>query len=149
MKIDSLEEILRFAIRKEADASLFYKTLMDRSDSGMKKAFQELAEMEEEHRKKLEGFDLKNVGEIGLEEAKGLEIAEMMEDIPFSSEMSYAELIRVAIKQEEKSEHLYLSTEKLVKEPKLKRLLLFLAQEETGHKLRLEKIYDEEILKEF
>jgi rubrerythrin len=115
----------------------------------MKKAFQELAEMEEEHRKKLEGFDLKNVGEIGLEEVKGLGIAEMMEDIPFSSEMSYADLIRVAIKQEERSEHLYLSTEKLVKEPKLKRLLLFLAQEETGHKLRLEKIYDEEILKEF
>jgi len=149
MKIDSLEEILRFAIRKEADASLFYKILMDRSDPGMKKTFQELAEMEEEHRKKLEGFDLKNVEEMGLEEAKGLGIAEMMEDIPFSSEMSYAELIRVAIKQEEKSERLYLSTEKLVKEPKLKRLLLFLAQEETGHKLRLEKIYDEEILKEF
>ncbi len=149
MRIDSLEEILRFAIRKEADASLFYKILMDRSDQGMKKAFRELAEMEEEHRKKLEGFDLKNIEGIELEETRGLGIAEMMEDVPFSSEMSYADLIREAIKQEERSERLYRSTEKLVKEPRLKRLLLILAQEESTHKERLEKIYDEEILKEF
>ncbi len=149
MKMDSLEEILRFAIRKEADASLFYQILMERSDPGVKTAFQELAEMEEEHRKKLEGLDLSQIEEIQLEEIKGFGIAEMMEDVPFSPEMSYADLIRMAIKQEERSERLYLSTEKLVKEPKLKRLLLYLAQEESGHKKRLEKIYDEEILKEF
>lgn len=149
MKIDSLEEILRFAIRKETDASLFYKILMDRSDRGLKKAFQELVEMEEEHRKKLEGFDLSRVEETKLEETKGLGIAEMMEDVPLSSEMSYADLIRMAMRQEEKSERLYLSIEKLVKDPMLKRLLLFLAKEESGHKERLEKIYDEEILKEF
>lgn len=150
MKINSLEEILRWAIRKEADAALFYKILMDRSDhQGMKKAFQELAEMEEDHRKKLEGFDLRNMEEVTLEETKGLGIAEMMEDLPFHSDMSYADLIRTAMKQEEKSERLYLSMEKLVKETELKRLLLFLAKEESGHKKRLEKIYDEEILKEF
>ncbi len=149
MRINSLDEILRFAIRKEADACLFYRILMERSDQGMKKAFQELAEMEEEHRRKLEGLDLGNMEEAKLEETKGLGMAEMMEDIPMSSDMSYADLIRVAMKQEERSERLYLSLEKVVKDPELKKLLLFLAQEESGHKKRLERIYDEEILKEF
>jgi rubrerythrin len=55
----------------------------------------------------------------------------------------------MAIKNEEKSQRLYLTTEKMVTEPKLKKLLLILAQEESTHKEKLEKIYDEEIFKEF
>jgi rubrerythrin len=84
-----------------------------------------------------------------LKEAKGLGMSEMMEDVPFSSDMSYADLIRMAIKNEEKSQRLYLTTEKMVTEPNLKKLLLILAQEESTHKEKLEKIYDEDILKEF
>jgi rubrerythrin len=42
-----------------------------------------------------------------------------------------------------------MTTEKRVTEPKLKKLLLILAQEESAHKEKLEKIYDEEIFKEF
>jgi rubrerythrin len=76
-------------------------------------------------------------------------MSEMMEDVPFSSDMSYADLLRMAIKNEEKSQRLYLTTEKMVTEPNLKKLLLILAQEESTHKDKLEKIYDEEILKEF
>jgi rubrerythrin len=149
MKLDSLDEILRFAIRKEADAVAFYKMAADRSNPGVKKTFKELAKMEEGHKKKLEGFDLKKIEKTKLKPTKGLGLSEIMEDIPFSSDMSYAELLLMAIKNEEKSQRLYLSTEKMVTEPKLKKLLLILAQEESAHKERLEKIYDDEILKEF
>jgi len=149
MKLDSLDEILRFAIRKEADAAAFYKMAAGRSNPGVKKTFKELAKEEEGHKKKLEGFDLKKIEKIKLKPTKGLGMSEIMEDVPFSSEMSYAELLLMAIKNEEKSQRLYLSTEKMVTEPKLKKLLLILAQEESTHKERLEKIYDDEILKEF
>jgi rubrerythrin len=37
----------------------------------------------------------------------------------------------------------------MVTEPNLKKLLSILAQEESTHKEKLEKIYDEEILTEF
>jgi rubrerythrin len=84
-----------------------------------------------------------------LKETKGLGMSEMMEDVPFSSDMSYADLLRMAIKNEEKSQRLYLSTEKMVTESSLKKLLLILAQEESTHKEKLEKIYDEEVLTEF
>jgi len=149
MKLDSLDEILRFAIRKEADAAAFYKMVVDRSNPGVKKTFKELAKMEEEHKKKLEGFDLKKIEKMKLKKTKGLGMSEIMEDVSFSLDMSYADLLRMAIKNEEKSQRFYLSTEKMVTEPKLKKLLLILAQEESTHKERLEKIYDEEILTEF
>ncbi len=149
MKLDSVDEILRFAIRKEADAAAFYKMAADRSNPGVKKTFKELARMEEGHKKKLEEFDLKKIDQMELTKARGLGISEMLEDVPYSSEMSYADLLRMAIKQEEKSQRLYLSTAKIAPEPSLKKLLLVLAQEESTHKEKLEKIYDEEILEEF
>ena len=76
-------------------------------------------------------------------------MSEMMEDVPYSSEMSYADLLRMAIKNEEKSQQLYTSTAKLIKEANLRKLLLILAQEESTHKEKLEKIYDKEVLQEF
>jgi rubrerythrin len=149
MKLDSLDEILRFAIRKEADAAAFYKMAAERSNPGVKETFKELARMEEGHKEKLEGFDLKKIGRMKLGKMKGLGMSELMEDVPYSSDMSYADLLRMAIKNEEKSQRLYLATEKMATEPNLKKLLLILAQEESTHKEKLEKIYDEEVLTEF
>jgi len=149
MKLNSLDEILRFAIRKEADAAAFYEMAADRSNPGVKKTFKELAKEEQGHKKKLEGFDLEKIDEMELKETKGVGLSEVMEDVPYSSDMSYADLIRMAIKNEEKSQQLYTSTAKLIKEPKLKKLLLILAQEESTHKEKLEKIYDKEVLQEF
>jgi len=149
MKLNSLEEVLRFAIRKEADAAAFYRMAADRSNPGVKKMFRELAKEEEGHKKKLEGFDVKKLDRRTVKEAKGLGIAEVVEDVPFSSDMSYAELLRMAIKNEQKSEQLYASTARSVEDGKLRKLLLFLAEQEAGHKKRLETIYDDDVLEEF
>ena len=98
MKLDNLDEILRFAIRKEADAAAFYRMAADRSNPGVKQAFQELAVQEEGHKKKLEQFDLKQISQTKLKETKGLGMSEIMEDVPYQSDMSYADLLRMAIK---------------------------------------------------
>jgi rubrerythrin len=121
----------------------------DRSNPGVKKMFEELAKEEDGHKKKLEKFDPKAIEEVEIKEIRGLGISELMEDVPFSSEMSYGDLIRMAIKNEEKSQKLYAVTAQGVNETALKKLLLILAQEESTHKERLEKIYDKEILQEF
>jgi len=149
MNMNSLEEVLRFAIRKEADAAAFYRMAADRSNPGVKKAFEELAREEEGHQKKLEGFDPKKIQKMKVEKPEGLGIAEWVEDVPFSSDMSYADLLRMAIKNEEKSESLYTTTARSVTDPPLRKILMVLAQEETRHKKRLEKIYDDEVLTEF
>ena len=149
MKLTSMEEILTFAIRKEADAAAFYRMAADRSTPGVKKMFEELAKEEDGHKKKLEKFDPKAIEGVEIKETRGLGLSELMEDVPFNSEMSYADLIRMAIKNEEKSQKLYAVTAQGVNETALKKLLLILAQEESTHKERLEKIYDKEILQEF
>jgi rubrerythrin len=115
----------------------------------VKKSFEELAQMEDGHKKRLEGFDPKKIEKMELNETKGLGMAEMMEEVPFSSDMSYADLLKMAIKNEEKSEQLYTSMAKSVTHSQLKKVLMILAQEETSHKKRLEKIYDDEVLEEF
>jgi rubrerythrin len=149
MRLNSLDEILRFAIRKEADAATLYQMAAERANPGVKKTFEELAREEEGHKKKLEGFDLKKLDQIEIKETKGLGISEMMEDVSFSPDMSYADLLRMAIKNEERSQNMYSATAQLVTEPALKKLLLILAQEESTHKDRLEQIYDKEVLTEF
>ena len=149
MRLTNLNEVMRFAIRKEADAATFYHMAAERSNPGVKKAFEELAAEEEGHKKKLEAFDLKKIKQMELKETKDMGMSEVIEDVPYSSDMSYADILRYAIKNEEKSQRLYTSTAKIVAEPLLEKLLLILAQEESTHKERLEKIYDEEILEEF
>jgi len=149
MKVTSVEEVLKFAVRKEADAAAFYRMAADRSNPGVQKTFEELAKEEEGHKKKLEKFDPVKIEQMKVKETKGLGLAELMEDVPYSSDMNYADLLRMAIKNEEKSQQLYLSTSKMIKEPTLKKLLLVLAGEESTHKERLEKIYDSDILEEF
>ena len=149
MKPSSVEEILRFAIRKETDAAAYYQMMADRSNPGIKKLLEELAKEEEGHRKKLEHFDRKKIEKMTVKETKGLGISEWMEDVPFSSDMNYADLLRMAIKNEERSQHLYTSTAQMVTEPTLKKLLLILAQEESTHKERLEKLYDKDVLEWF
>jgi rubrerythrin len=144
-----MEEVLRYAIRKEADAATAYRIAAERAKPGVKKFFEELAEEEEKHKKKLEKFDLEKISRMKLKETKGLGISERIDDIPFGPELTYEELLRAAIKNEEKSQKLYESTSKLVADSNLKKLLLILAQEESTHKERLEKIYDSEILTEF
>jgi rubrerythrin len=149
MELSSVEEILRFAIRKEVDAAAYYQMMADRSNPGIKKLLEELAKEEEAHRKKLEHFDRKKIEKMTVKETKGLGISEWMEDAPFSSDMNYADLLRMAIKNEERSQHLYTSTAQRVTEPTLKKLLLVLAQEESTHKERLEKLYDKDVLEWF
>ncbi len=131
------------------DATAYYQMMADRSNPGIKKLLEELAKEEEGHRKKLEHFDRKKIEKMTVKETKGLGISEWMEDAPFSSDMNYADLLRMAIKNEERSQHLYTSTAQMVTEPTLKKLLLVLAQEESTHKERLEKLYDKDVLEWF
>lgn len=149
MRLNNLDEILRYAVRREADEAAFYRMAADRANPGVKKAFLELSEEEKGHQRKLEGIDLKKIDQMELKKNHDLGIGEVMDDVPFSTDMAYADLLRMAIKNEEKAHRLYASTAQIAAEPVLKKLLLILAQEEASHKEKLEKIYDDEILKEF
>jgi rubrerythrin len=60
---------------------------------------------------------------------------------------SYADILRLVMMHEEHAVKLYKDLKESWTEEDLKRFFEFLAHEEVKHKLKFEKIYDEEILK--
>jgi rubrerythrin len=60
--------------------------------------------------------------------------------------MDYPDILRYAMKNEEKSHTFYLRSAEQCEDPELKRLFQMLAQEEAKHKLKFEKMYEDDVL---
>ena len=142
------EEIIKFAIDKEIKSYNFYTNARQMAKySGAKDMFSELSKEEVGHRKMLEKLDMKKITQAKIEKVPDLKISDYIVDAEFKPDMPYAEILRMAIKMEERALKLYNNMNKSNKDENLKKLFSLLANEEAKHKLRLEKIYDEEILK--
>jgi len=142
------KEILEFAIDKEVRAFNFYtRASQVAKHSGAKELFLELSKEEEGHRKMLEKLDMEKIAKARIEPVPNLEISEYLVDVEFKPDLSYADILRAAMKMEERALKLYTDMKEKNKDKDLIKLFALLANEEAKHKLRLEKIYDEEILK--
>jgi rubrerythrin len=142
------KEIIKFAIDKEIKSYNFYTNARQMAKySGAKDMFSELSKEEVGHRKMLEKLDMKKITQAKIEKVPDLKISDYIVDAEFKPDMPYAEILRMAIKMEERALKLYNNMNKSNKDENLKKLFSLLANEEAKHKLRLEKIYDEEILK--
>ena len=95
----------------------------------------------------LEKFDMEKIAQGKIEKVPDLKISDYMVDAEFNPDMSYADILRKAMKMEERAVKLYNDMKEENKNANLIKLFSFLANEEAKHKLRLEKIYDDEILK--
>ena len=142
------EEVIQFAIKKEIGSVNFYTRASEvAKHSGTKEFFLELAEEEKGHRKLLEDLTMGKVAEARMESIPDLKISDYMSDVEFRPDISYADIIRMSMKSEEQSLRLYNDLKDSNQDTELKKLFTFLAQEEAKHKLKFEKIYDDEILK--
>jgi len=146
MRLNTFEDIIREAIRKEADTALFYQMASERARPGMEKMFKELAEEERGHKKMLEELDMAKLKSYELGEIVDLKISEYLEDIPYSKDMDYPDILRYAMKSEEKSRNFYLRSAEKCEDADLKKVFQMLAQEEAKHKLKFEKIYEDDVL---
>lgn len=143
---ETFEEVIREAVRKEADAAAFYRMASQRVKSGISKIFEEMAAEEEKHRKLLEELDWDKVRQYEFKDIPDLKISEFLEDVRYDDNMTYQDAIRMAIKNEERSHHLYVaSASRFSDNPDIERLFKMLAQEEAKHKFRLEQVYDDEV----
>jgi len=148
MDLKHYDEIMKFAIEKEIGAFQFYTHAAQVAKySGARELFIEFAGEEENHRKLLENISADQVALLKVEPVPDLKISDYMADTEFKPDFPYADILRMAMKMEERSFKLYSSLkEKAVGEPMLK-LFDFLASQEAKHKYVLEKKYDEDILK--
>ncbi len=150
MTLDTVENILSFAIKNEEDTIRFYEHLASLADfRQVKDAFLEFAQEEREQKDLLEQI---KAGETRFPEprdVKDLGICDHFKDINVEETcLDYQEVLIVAMKIEKAAFRLYHGLAKATDDPQLKETLLGLAQKEAEHKLRFELEYDEKVLTE-
>ncbi len=146
MYFESIEEILGFAIEKEKEAAAFYDDVAQQEVfSGTKKTFQEFAAEERKHQALLEDFEgnkLK-IKTYKLKWVPDMKRSDYMVEMKYEKGMDYADIVRLAMKREEKALALYNELQKQTDEKDYVRLFKILAQEEAKHKQFLETMYDD------
>ena len=148
MEEKRFKEIIQFAIDKQIEAFNFYTGASQNAKySGGKELFLSLAKEEEGHRKLLENLNMEKVSQKRIEKVPDLHISDYMVEVEMKPGLSYADTLRIAMKREEKSLKLYNDMKDSNTDEDLKKLFTLLTNEEAKHKLKLEKIYDDEILK--
>lgn len=149
MELKQFQDIVAFALEKEVEAVAFYTDCSKRTERpAMKAAFLEMADEESKHVRMLENFKPQSVEQVKLKAIPDLKIADYLVDMAFSPDMRYQDLLILAMKREEASHQLYLKLATEQGDPEMINLFQILAQEEARHKLRLEREYDETVLKD-
>ncbi len=146
---NTFSDLVSFAAQKEAASVALYegasKVATTREARSM---FEELASEERRHRQVLEGLNKEAISEYETKEIRDLKISDYLAEVQFSPDMRYDEILRLAMKREAKAVKLYKGLQKASEDPEVRKLFEALAQEEAKHKLRLEKEYEEHILRE-
>ncbi len=145
----TFKSIIAFAIENEKEALELYEKVRDLAQKQSAKVmFDELAAEEVKHREFFEGSTGENVPDLPLQGVTDLKISDYLVDVSFKPDMGYQDILIMAMKREESAVKLYSDIAAEMTDPKLKKLLEFMAQEEAKHKLRLETEYDENVLAE-
>jgi len=136
-KVDSIDEILEFAIAREVEANQLYTYMAGRmKNPEMRKVCEELAKEELEHKAKLE-LEVMKRGEV----VSGIYVSDYMTDAGSEIDMDYEELLIFAIKKEDISVNFYADLAGVIKDEESREALLSLAEEETEHRHRFEVEY--------
>jgi rubrerythrin len=146
MNFKSFEEIISYAIEKEKEAAQFYDDMSKQEPySGAKKLFEEFAGEEKRHRAMLEDLssNQERLAEYKFEWIPDMKRSDYLVDIEYRRDMDYADILRLAMKREEKSLKLYNELVEKAGEEDLVKLFRMLSQEEAKHKLSLETLYDD------
>lgn len=142
MKFDTFFDIMTFARAKEKEAALFYLHCRNEAKRPeLKKIFLELAEEEERHMLLLDQFT--DEPPETVEPVTDLKIGDYLIDMTFHPDMTYRELLVLAIKREEKAYQFYRDVTKTESGKAHRTLFQKLANEELKHKRRLEDEYDD------
>ena len=149
MTKEKFNEVIDFAIDGEKEAVKFYQELQQRTKFlARKKMLKDLENMEKGHIVILENIRSKGIGNVTVKEVTNLNISEYIVDVKPYEDMTYQDILIIAMKKEEQAMKLYTNLAGNFQGSELETLFLKLASEEAGHKLQFETLYDEHVLKE-
>jgi rubrerythrin len=146
MNFGSIDEILKFAIDKENEAVEFYQSQAAKATKvSLREIFESFAREEKKHAALLSDI-AGNKGKIDSYEFKkipDLKISDYMVEKDYEEGMPMPEILKVAMKREEKAVKLYQALADQTDNADAKKVFLMLVQEESKHKLGLESMYDD------
>lgn len=150
--MEDIKEIFQRAAAKEEEAHQGYvKAQTLTRDPGARHLMVELAQEELKHKELVLGLAQKGPAALGSfkkEAIPNLQISEYLAGGSTLSEASFQDTLIFAMKREEQAQAFYAQAARATSNREAQHLLELLAQEEQKHKLRLETIYDEVVLKE-
>jgi len=106
MNFKSVNEIIAYAIEKEEEAVAFYTEISENESlQGVKKTFEDFANEEKKHVKMLQDLsgNKAKIAEYEFKWIPDMKRSDYMVDITYEKGMHYTEILRLAMKREEKS----------------------------------------------
>ena len=146
MKFESFEEIITYAIEKENEAAAFYADAAKKEPfSGVKEALEEMANEERKHASMLEniGKTQKVMADYEFKWIPDMKRSDYLVELVYEPGMHYSDLLKLAMKREEKALAMYNDLQKKTDNEEHIKLFKVLCQEEAKHKLFLEKLFDD------
>jgi rubrerythrin len=145
--MNSVDEILDYAIEQEQIASDFYADLAGRAEkAGMKDILLEFAAEEKRHKERLLAVKSGDRELTPEQEVLDLKISDYLVEVEVNDDISYQDALIVAMKRERAAYELYSDMAAKIPEDKLREVFVGLAREEARHKLFFESEYDERVL---
>ena len=153
MSEQNWKAIIEAAVNVEDQSIALYTMALENAKYPSSKVFlKELVEEERHHKKKLEAImkDKSKISSLGFGggEVQDLKIVDMLEDTPLSDDADYEAILVYAAKREKSTYDYYKTLALGLRNTVMGELFSKLAQEELGHKNKLEREYDECVLSE-
>ena len=147
--LNSVDEVLDFAIEKESEAVAFYTDWSQTVENkAVARVLLDFAGEEKLHEAYIKDVRSGKKVPEGPKEVTDLSISDYLVDASPTESMDYQTTLMVAMQKEKSAFRLYTKLASVSPNEDVKKLFLTLAQEEAKHKLKLETIYDDEILRD-
>ena len=145
--MNTVDEILDYAIGQEQEAADFYEDVAQRAETaGMKKILLDFSAEEKHHKKILQNVKAGEHELTAAQEVLDLKISDYLVEVDASENITYQDALIIAMKRERAAFQLYSDMAAKIPESHLRQVLEGLAKEEAKHKLFFEREYDERVL---
>ena len=148
-----LENILGVAIQREEAAAALYRDTAEQVETGpVQVLLKELEQQEVGHKRRLQQLldkgTFRRISAVQRKQVEDLKLTDYLVEEPLEPDTDLQDVLIVAGKREKASHDLYNGLAQVTDEPEVNELFRFLANEELGHKHRIETMYEELFLQD-
>jgi len=149
MTREQFQEIINFAVEREREAQRFYNEAAKKAKwPHISDLLRELELQEKGHERHLLGLEIPKVQKAHLDPVPDMRISDFMVDMEYKPDMDFQDIMVLAMKREEKAVKLYRELANSCTDPQVCKLFAVMAEEESKHKFKLEREYEDTVLQD-